>query len=88
MISDTWEYAKRLALIDDSLNRLESSTRGTAEELAAMSNEIQDLEIRIVRLETARENDRAQMAAEFERFAWSVWRFGFNFLPLTITDNR
>ena len=85
-ISDTWEYAKRLALIDDSLDRLESSTRGTAEELAAMSDEIQDLEIRIVRLETARENDRAQMAAEFERFALRMERMAIR-PQLPPTDN-
>lgn len=51
--SDGWDYAKRVMLLDETMERLENSTRETTAELRAINDDIHGLSIRVGRTEDA-----------------------------------
>lgn len=68
--------------INQQLQQLKDELATLTGKVNQMGEHITDLRMRVALLEQARENDRAQMAAEFERFALRMERMAIsNQLP-------
>lgn len=74
--------------INQQLQQLKDRLTEVESDMNQMGEHITDLRVRVAVLEQARENDRAQMAAEFERFALRMERMAIRpQLPPETNDN-
>lgn len=68
------DLARAVFTIESEFRHLSQSQDDLEEQVRDLSRELGDLRERLVRLETARDADRAQMAAEVARFRAEVER--------------
>jgi SMC interacting uncharacterized protein involved in chromosome segregation len=68
------ELSKTLLTTDVAMRHLQESVNEVKKEVSELARAMQDIRDRLTRLETAREADRAQIAAELARFKTEVER--------------
>jgi hypothetical protein len=77
--------AKAVLTISDELQRLRAGLEEVRQEARALDADMREIQLRVVRLETMREADRSQTAADVARFMAEFERAGRKLLQAPST---